>query len=109
MSLMPMYQQCTYWGQGAWDADGGMYSSTAPALLSCRWQDQQKIILESTGLEIMSSAAVYLPQQVAPTGTMMLGDQTQYASAPAGARAVLAVGRHITVGGVVDHWKVLLK
>lgn len=109
MSLMTMHQTCTYWAQGAWDADGGSYASVAPVLLGCRWQDQQKLIRDSGGLEVMSSAVVYTPQAVAMAGKLMPGDQTAQATPPAGARSVLSVGQATTMAGTVDHWKVWLQ
>jgi len=68
-------QSCTYWGNPA--SDGyGWYTFDDPVLIDCRWEEKQVLFRTPNGEEKLSSAIVYIGQDVDLGGYVALGDYT---------------------------------
>ena len=70
-----MRQTATYWGPGTDDGLGGV-SYPAPYTVSARWQDKAELFRDSNANEVMSSAVVYVSEELTIEGWLALGDET---------------------------------
>lgn len=82
-----LLQDVTYWAPGV-ENIYGQAASSAPVLIKGRWQDKIQQVIGSRGEEVTSSAMVFVDRDVAVSGFLALGDLTDQASPPAGAREI---------------------
>lgn len=68
-------QDITYWGPGVQNLYG-QAAPAAPILIKGRWQDKIQQVVSMSGEEVTSSAEVYVDREVAISGFLVLGDQT---------------------------------
>lgn len=70
-----LLQDVTYWGSPVSDGRGG-FTFADPVLCKGRWEDKQEVFVDSKREEKVSSAVIYLDQDVEVDGYIALGDFT---------------------------------
>lgn len=103
-----MHQTITYWSPDGIDAFGGR-TFGAPLEIKGRWQDKADLFRDSDGREVVSSAVVYVDQDVELRGYLYLGSSS--ASNPQtvdGAREIRNIGRSPDLGATQTLHKVWL-
>ena len=76
-------QKCVYWGSPTNDGWGGRTYGD-PVELDCRWEDKREKFTNMKGEEHVSSAVVYLGQDVVVNGYLYLGTLASLSSAEEG-------------------------
>lgn len=72
-----LQQTCTYWAPTGQTDLYGKPVWSAPAVLQCRWENNQSQIMSKTGQEIVSKARVYLMTPVSVDGYLFLGESAE--------------------------------
>jgi hypothetical protein len=86
-------QTVTYWGPGAPDGYGGRVYD-APILMMGRWEDRQSFVFDKDGKQIISTARVYLTNDVVIGGFLFLGtDSSTDPTTVDGAREIQAFNK----------------
>lgn len=80
MNITKFYRQtAVYWGNPQPDGQGGN-TFDAPVELSVRWEDGFKKIVDAKGVEIISTAMVYVPIDLNIGGWLWLGELVDISS-----------------------------
>ena len=66
-------QVAVYWGNPVTGGSGG-FTFDSPVEIKCRWEDRTDVVAASNGKEYVSSARVFLLQDVAEEGWLFLGE-----------------------------------
>lgn len=66
-------QQATYWPPLG-NTGQGTVSYGQPALIACRWQDQQTLVRNGAGHEVTCESIVYVDRRLEQQGYLALGD-----------------------------------
>ena len=75
---MKMFQTATYWAKGVINGFGQM-DYPKPIRISVRWEDKQKLFIDDTGEQALSSAIVYADSNIdlSEGGYLFLGESTE--------------------------------
>jgi len=76
-------QTAVYWASPSSDGYGGN-TFDSPVEIDCRWEKKQQLFVDGAGKEALSSAVVYLGQDVDLSGYLYLGDLDDIASSVTG-------------------------
>lgn len=68
-------QTATYWPPGSNDGYGGVAFGD-PVIVRCRWQNVSKLFMNSAGEQLVSSAVIYVDQELSEKGRIALGEAT---------------------------------
>ena len=88
-----MNQSATYWAPGVNDGFGGIVYNDSK-VIDCRWQDKQELFRDAQAREVMSSAVVYVDEELEIGGLLVLGDFYEAVDPQAiGAREIRMTGK----------------
>lgn len=91
-------QTATYWAPEALDAYGRP-SFASPVALDCRWEDTTELFRDAQGREVVSKANVWLSQDVALGGFLLLGESAEADPRSAGAYEIRNFEKTPELGG----------
>ena len=103
-------QTAVYWGAPLNDGYGG-YGWEEPREISCRWESSTRVILDSTGKEIIPQAEVQVAEDLEEHGMLLLGELDDLDSAQAddpveaGAREIVRFDKVPTLDGLYFYRK----
>ena len=67
-----LHQKAVYWASPTKDGYGG-YTWNDPIEINCRWEDICKVIMDARGKEIISTAKVFVSQDLGKQGMLYPG------------------------------------
>lgn len=72
-------QTIVYWGTPVADGYGG-YTFNTPIEIKGRWEDSQQVFVDSSGVQSISKAVIYVDRDVSIESYLYLGDLDDIAS-----------------------------